>query len=35
MKIRVHKAEVRLNLEDPETRLPHATDWCALTSEAV
>lgn len=35
MKIQVHKAEIRLNLQDPETDLPHAIHWCVLTSEAV
>lgn len=35
MKIQVHKAEIRLNLQDLETDLPHAIRWCALTSEAV
>lgn len=35
MKIQLHKAESRLNLQDLETDLPHAIHWCALTSEAV
>lgn len=33
--IQAHKAEIRLNLQDLETDLPHAIHWCALTSEAV
>jgi len=35
MKIQVHKAKIRLNLQDLETALPHAIHLCALTSEAV
>lgn len=35
MKIQVHETEIRLNLQDLETDLPHAIHWCALTSEAV
>ena len=33
MKIQVHKTEIRLNLQDLETDLPHTIHWCALTSE--